>query len=316
MRVALSRSWRVEAGSLEYSPLGAGGYHWIAAGADQERYFVTVDDLDTKPWLGADRPTVYASLRRCYESAWRLRNEAALEFVVAPLRAVGDTIIARLNDRFTVAVFPYCAGEGIGEFDTPPEAGMEIVALLARLHAAGDCVRDLAPTRRLEIPARAALETALASTDDAWNGGPFAEDARDWLAVNKERVERGLRAHDALAQQVSANSTRVITHGEPHAGNFMRVDGALALVDWDTVAFAPPERDLWLCCRNGSEAAGLYTRETGRAIDPAAIQLFTLGWELTDIALYVAQLHDEHVDSDDTRRAISVLRRMDLAGSA
>ena len=39
----------------------------------------------------------------------------------------------------------------------------------------------------------------------------------------------------------------VVTHGEPHAGNVMRrSDGRHLLVDWDTVAVAPPERDLWM----------------------------------------------------------------------
>lgn len=314
LRGALSRAWRLDAAELVYSPVGAGGYHWVATDATGERYFVTVDDLDTKPWLGVDREHVYPSLQRCYESAWRLRHQAGLEFVTAPLPLDGDqrTVIERLNDRFSVAVFPFVDGAGIGRFDTPPEASREIVALLARLHAASGYVEDLAAERRLEIPAREALEGAMASTDVSWSSGPFADDAREWLRANAGAIGRGLRAYDVLAQQVSATCTPVITHGEPHAGNFMRVNGALVLVDWDTVAFAPPERDLWLCRRNGSDAGELYTRLTGHAVDPAAIRLFTIGWDLTDIALYVTELRNEHADSDDTRRAISVLQRMNV----
>lgn len=293
---------------LEYLPVGAGSYHWIATDSNGERCFVTVDDLDTKPWLGADREQVYTGLRLCYESARLLREKARLEFVLAPLRG-----IERLNAQFCVAVFPFVDGQGIGDFDTPPEASVEIVALLARLHDAGDTVKGLAPARRLTIPAREALDMALDEVDEPWTGGPNAEQARAWLAANKAGVESALRGYDALAQQVSATATPVITHGEPHAGNFMRVNGALALVDWDTVAFAPRERDLWLCCRNDSRAAELYTRITGRAVDHAAIRLFATGWELTDIALYVAQLRSEHVDSDDTRRALSVLHRTDVS---
>lgn len=312
----LAHRWRVDASELIYSPVGAGSYHWTATDAGGERCFVTLDDLDSKPWLGRDRETVYEALRRCYETALRLRHEAALEFVVAPTRCATKSIIERLTDRFSIAVFPFVAGHGIGHFQTPQQAKDEIVALLVRLHAAGDCVKDLPPTRRLEIPSRAALENALAQSHQTWSGGPHAEEARAWLEANQEPIEQSLRAYDALAEQISTTAVHVITHGEPHAGNFMRVNGGLALVDWDTVAFAPPERDLWLCCRNDPDAADLYTRATGRVVDPAAIRLFTTGWELTDIALYVDQLRSEHADSEDSRRAINVLRRTNVAALA
>ena len=42
-----------------------------------------------------------------------------------------------------------------------------------------------------------------------------------------------------------------MTHGEPHAGNVMRTDEGRLLVDWDTVALAPPERDLWMLVVGG-----------------------------------------------------------------
>lgn len=309
IRAALSRGWNIQADDLAYSPVGAGGYHWIATGSNSERYFVTVDDLNSKPWLGSDRETVFAALAGCYETAWRLRNVAGLEFVIAPVRAT----IARLTDRFSLAVFPYADGRGIGHFDTPPEASAEIVTLLSRLHAAGEVGRDLAPTRRLEIPARAQLDAALDDVTQPWSSGPHGVEARAWLAANKEGVERGLRAYDLLVEHVSAATPLVITHGEPHAGNFMRVNGKLALVDWDTVAFAPPERDLWLCSRGSATAGELYTQITARPVDPAALRLFALGWELTDIALYTAELRNDHVDSEDTRRAMTVLRHMDVS---
>ena len=310
VRGALSETWRIDAASLDYAPVGAGSYHWIATNRAGERFFVTVDDLDAKPWLGSDREVVFAALRRCYESAQRLHDERHLEFVVAP---VGGTA-SRLSEQFTVALFPLLEGRRLGRFDTPPEAGAEILELLARLHGAGDAVRDVAPTLSLEIPERAGLRDAMATLDQRWTSGPLAEDVRAWLGANAEAIECGLRSYEALAQRVSARSTPVITHGEPHAGNFMRVNGTLNLVDWDTVAFAPPERDLWLCCRNGSDGAALYRQATGRAVDPEAINLFTIRWDLADIASYIVYLRHPHTDSEDTRRAIDVLRRMDVAG--
>ena len=41
-------------------------------------------------------------------------------------------------------------------------------------------------------------------------------------------------------------SVSTVTRGEPHGGNIMRVGRELLFIAWDTVALAPPERDLWM----------------------------------------------------------------------
>src|SRR4029077_13351490 len=83
------------------------------------------------------------------------------------------------------------------------------------------------------------------------------------------------RGLDTLGRWIGAGFSAeglVITHGEPHPGNIIRVapnadadglaaaddaaagatggagpaSGAIMLIDWDTVGLAPPERDLWM----------------------------------------------------------------------
>ena len=51
----------------------------------------------------------------------------------------------------------------------------------------------------------------------------------------------------------------VVTHGEPHPVNVMQTDAGRVLIDWDTVAIAPPERDLWMVIC-GTEARRPSTR--------------------------------------------------------
>ena len=55
-----------------------------------------------------------------------------------------------------------------------------------------------------------------------------------------------LREYDSLAADVaSLDDAWVVTHGEPHSGNFIASpDGAMHFVDWDTVRLGPRERDL------------------------------------------------------------------------
>jgi spectinomycin phosphotransferase len=99
-------------------------------------------------------------------------------------------------------------------------------------------------------------------------------------------------------------SELVITHGEPHPGNVIRARDGLALVDWDTVGLAPPERDRWMLAADaGSAEARVYERMTGRAVNPDGLALYRLRWALDDISAYLADLRAPHVRSADTEQA-------------
>ena len=90
------------------------------------------------------------------------------------------------------------------------------------------------------------LEAALRDVDEPWSGGPLSEPARQAFSSHAADVPEFLALADRLAAGVEQRgATSVITHGEPHAGNVLRTDGGHVLVDWDTVARGPRERDLW-----------------------------------------------------------------------
>ena len=110
-----------------------------------------------------------------------------------------------------------------------------------------------------------------------------------------------------LADRLSADAQKhgnawVVTHGEPHAANVMRTANGRVLLDWDTVALAPPERDLWMPVFGGSDAADLYVRATGTQINEAALDFFWLAWDLKDLAEYLNVLRGPHQENDDTLR--------------
>jgi len=100
----------------------------------------------------------------------------------------------------------------------------------------------------------------------------------------------------------------VVTHGEPHPGNLIRVGAQLMLVDWDTVGLARPERDLWMVAGENGEELRRYTAITGRPVDRAALALYRLRWALDDISLFARQLRAPHDRSADTEHAWQALR--------
>ena len=293
---ALRDGWGLTAVGSVYVPVGGGSYHWRVEDGAGVRHWVTVDDLDHKGFLGDRREVVFDGLRRAFDAARAVRA-AGLEFVVAPVPARGGASVRRVTGRYAVSVFPYLAVPAgrFGEHRTAAERAA-VVDALARLHgvAAGP-VRTVRP----EVPHRAGLERALAGPDRPWSSGPYAERARAGLAAHAADVRRLLDRFDRLAGRVPASP--VLTHGEPHPGNVVFADGQVLLVDWDTLALAPPERDLWMLDTDTERAR--YTEVSGRPVDDAAIELYRLRWHLDDIASFVHRFRSPHGEDPDTAHA-------------
>jgi spectinomycin phosphotransferase len=154
------------------------------------------------------------------------------------------------------------------------------------------------------VPGRRHLESGLAEVNETWAGGPFSEPARQALARHASDVAGLLALFDRLSREVARGSTEwVVTHGEPHAVNVIRNDERYLLVDWDTVAVAPPERDLWMLVGDTGGDADTYRDATGHQPVPAALDFFRLGWDLGDLAAYTEVLRSPHRNSEDTVKA-------------
>jgi spectinomycin phosphotransferase len=305
---ALAEGWGIAAGSAEHLAVGFGSYHWIVVDDAQQRFFVTVDDLGTKPWLGDTCDISFAGLRKAFHTATVLREAAGLEFVLAPLPAIDAGSVRRAGRCHSVAVFPFVDGKpsDFGD-DIDAEQRAEMVRLLGRLHR-GTPMVPMAHRLELGFAGRRGLEAAVKDVDSTWVGGPFAEPARAWLASHVGDLGRLLDDFDQVVHAVVATqAASVITHGEPHPGNVMRSNGNLLLIDWDTVALAPPERDLWHVATDSGEEVALYRDATGHEVNNDALSLYRQAWELADIAAYIHEFRSPHARTADTEDAWTYL---------
>ncbi len=303
LRPVLAAGWRLLAVSLDYVPEGAGSYHWRLTGEDGQPHFVTVDDLDRKDWLGSTRESVFAGLGRALATADALRHEAGLEFVVAPVACGDGEFLRRLDGRYAVSVFPFVAGRSY-PFGSFPHARLREQALdmVAALHRATRVLGGRAPRHVPDFGGREDLTVFLLDPDRPWNGGPFGETARSLLATRTGDIARLVAGFDRLVEAtVPARANPVITHGEPHPGNLMSVNGRVVLIDWDTAALAPPERDVAVIAAPGREDLDIYQQKTGRALDPAILILYRARWYLDDIASAIRMFRHRHHDTADTR---------------
>jgi spectinomycin phosphotransferase len=305
---AVAAGWGVRATSTEYVPEGGGSHHWKFLDHNGTAHVVTVDDLDDKDWLGDDRATVFEGLARALGTSAVLRNDAALDFVVAPIAAASGEIHTRVTERYAASVFPYLTGTShpFGPY-RDPALRERAIAMVAALHAATASVEGIAPRHTIGFTGRRDLEQFLDDPAARWDTGPFSERARHSFTEHAAGLAGLLGGFHALVERTSlARAAAVVTHGEPHPANLMTVDGNVLLIDWDTTALGPPERDLWLIVSERSDIEQ-YERATGRQVDPAVLVLYRLRWFLDDLGSAVRLFRNPHLESVDTRRWIEAL---------
>jgi spectinomycin phosphotransferase len=319
---ALRDGWEVHVTTLEYVAIGGGSHHWRGTTSDAERLWLSVDDLEDKPFLGSARSVVQAELQRALQVARALHDDARLEFVVAPKPTRGGEMLRLIGRRYALAVYPFLDGETFAFGQAlPPVERQQLLDMLKRLHASTPAVGPLARRVRVEVDNRDALIDALRGARSSRSGGPTrdaaetaetveaVDAARKLLAAHAAAVERVLADFDRLAHAVSIRAAPlVISHGEPHPGNVLACDGRLLLLDWDTVGLAPPERDLWwLASGDDANAFADDWTATGVRVDPAALRLYRLRWLLDDLVYCVRTLWTAPAITHETEHALGEL---------
>ncbi|MFB6719672.1 phosphotransferase enzyme family protein [Kribbella sp. NPDC056345] len=301
----LSEHWGFRVGEVVYAPVGSGSHHWIAAGVDGPRWFVTADRLDPSgSWMGSTAEQMKGTIESAVQAAKELADSGC-EFVVAPLPDRTGHLVREVPAGWMLVVFPYLQGWSTsdGAWDDPAERE-QIAGILGRLHAA-------TPPRTLQrwdfaVPGRDVLLTALADLDRPWSSGPYAEPTRLRLSAALDYLRARLAHYDTLVREIEASDDPwVVTHGEPHSANVLRTnDGRMRLIDWDTVRLAPRERDLAAVLGGPTDVLPAYQAQAG-PISPrtAALELFRVWWSLAEIATYVQLFRRPHTDSQDSRES-------------
>jgi spectinomycin phosphotransferase len=291
---AARTQWLDGAVTAVHLPVGFGAHHWEVADGAGRRLFVTLD-------APGERHSA-ESLEGAYAGAAALAR--------AGLRAVWPSLPAR-SGRYTV---PFGDGATPGRLSatawlegrTPtqaeavvPEHVDEVIAVLKALHAAPSPrgIPEWAPRVTADFPRRLADQAAA-----PWTRGPFGEEARAAIGARLPEVERWTRRYLALAEEAHRQRQEwVATHGEPHFANQVVTPDGLRLVDWESLALAPRERDLV-----DTVDIGAATADALGAREPM-LELFRLDWRLSEIDAYTAWFSGPHGSSSDDRTALGGL---------
>ena len=306
---ALSAGWGLGVVSAEYLPVGFGSHHWRIFDDRNTSWFATVDDLRVRLWGGNDSlDDARTRLRTALVTA-RAIADAGASFVVAPVFRCDSEVLGGISDTYAIALYPYVEGRrfGFGDVFSPHERA-DVIATLAALHVTAEPTRRTAMKETFDLPQRQLLLSALDDRDTPWDTGPYGEPARGVLVTHVELIERLLARHDQRATEARKRPDRmVLTHGEPHPGNLIQTREGWKLVDWDTALLAPPERDLWSLHPTDDPNESRYTDLTGMQLERPMLTHYREAWALNDIAAFVSQFRQPHVDDANQREAWTAL---------
>jgi hypothetical protein len=310
-------AWKLTIRRIDYAPVGFGSYHWHAW-ADEDRRFVTVDDLViSRSDLGTSPTERARRLAAALTSARALRDQG-LAFVIAPMPTADGKILQMVEERWAVTLYPFVNGSSNqwGAYSTSADR-RAVVELLAALHDTSGTARENAMHDDFAVPRREDLLSSFADLSITWTEGPYGEPARQLIDSHAARLDNRFARYDRLAGLAAGQPERmVLTHGEPHAANTINTSSGPVLIDWDTALIAPRERDLWSLARVEPASIHHYAMKAGVSPVPDLLELYRLRWDLTEVSLYVALFRAPHTDTADTRVAWDGLRRSLQALSA
>jgi Phosphotransferase enzyme family len=306
---ALARGWDLTAASVDYRAVGFGSHHWAVADAAGGQWFVSGDDLTARrEEAGEPLAAVFGRLRAALAAACDLRDQG-LTFVVAPVPGRDGEVLLRAGDQFSLALYPDVAGQSFAWGEFPDAAHRRAVLdMIIAVHTAPPVTRRHARPDGFALTRRDGLDAALRG-EDAGDCGPYARAAARLLADHAAALRRLLARYDELARLGRDEPGRmVLTHGEPHPGNTMLAADGWRLIDWDTAALAPPERDLWRLDPGDGSLLAAYAAATGVTAVPEMLEVSRIRWDLADLALGVSRFRAPHAGSADDDQDWEILR--------
>jgi len=235
-----------------------------------------------------------------------LLHQRGSKHVIAPL-VTSDGCLYALCGAYAVVVHPFVEGRDGSQVELPASQWTALGRALHSLHATEVPVELAQRIGRETFSAmsreqvRAVLRECDVAVADAWPW-PAVDDVAQALAglLQSERTKvLGLadRAERLAADLAAKELPYVLCHADIHVWNLLvTAEGALYIVDWDTLLFAPKERDLMFVgsglggWQRPEQAAAFYRGYGECAVDADALAYYRCERVVEDIAVYCREL--------------------------
>ncbi len=239
--------------------------------------------------------------------------------ILAPIATNAGRLWTRV-DAFAMIVFPFVAGRNGFEAPLSDHQWVDLGAALRGMHTVvvPPSLSARIPHERYSPHWRNLVRTFQVRVDETAFTEPSAAQLAAFLCARRDDISQIVARADALGAALRAQSpAHVLCHADIHGGNVLiGTDGALSIVDWDTLTFAPKERDLMFVgggvCGvwNSAQEEAWFYQGYGRAeINPVALAYYRYERIVQDIVAYCEQLL--LTDEGGTDRAQALLYFLD-----
>ncbi|MEO8609161.1 MAG: phosphotransferase [Chloroflexota bacterium] len=211
-------------------------------------------------------------------------RKLGIEVINYPISTLDGRLSLPVGNQLLV-LFNYIAGQTDDHFPLEP-----YVKVLAQVHELSNQIRVPLPSETFDLEFKNDLIEQLHRLGAGTFDQPQERALQAWVIERYEAILRDLSLLEATLEPLrAAKMPIVLTHGDA-AGNVVYDDGQLSVIDWDTVLFAPRERDTWFH-RHTPGFLDLYrTFVPGYKFDPTAYRFYLYKRYLEDMVGFIDKI--------------------------
>jgi spectinomycin phosphotransferase len=217
---------------------------FLPLGADQDTAVYRADAADGTPYFVKLRSGDFPESTVIVP---KLLHDQGIAQIIAPLATHSGNLWAAL-ENFNVILSPFVEGRDSSEVGLTDQHWIELGRVLKRLHTAAlpQTVVERIPHETFSPYFRERVKNFQAQVEETTFADPVAAELAAFLRTKRDGVSDLVNRAEWLALVLQNQLLEfVVCHADIHAWNVLITpDGRLYVVDWDTLTFAPKERDL------------------------------------------------------------------------
>jgi spectinomycin phosphotransferase len=292
------------------------GIVFLPLGADQNTAVYRVTDQDGIDYFLKLRGGAF---NQAGVTVPKYLSDQGMMQIIPPLTTLSGALCTSLA-AYRVVLYPYVEGQHAFERKLSEEQWIQLGAALKRFHTTDfpPAITDSIPREEFSPQWRDQVSGYLAQIQGESFNDPLKAETAAFLRSERETTLELIRRAEGYAQKLQKGALEfILCHADIHGWNLLIDDQeALYLVDWDTLIFAPKERDLmFIGCGLGDsgytpqEEEALFYRGYGQTtIDPVALAYYRCERIIEDISAYYDQIISTDVEGEDSRQAFNYLK--------
>ena len=289
-------------------------------------------DLNTAVYraVGGDRTAYFVKLRsgefnEAAVTVPKYLSQLGIQEIIPPLTTVSGRLWARL-EAFHLILYPFVEGLNGFERSLTRQQWIEFGSALKKFHCAyiPGAITGKVPAETFPAHYREAVKLVLARIEVETFTEPVAAKMAAFVKTKSAEIYDLVKRTEDYARILrDQRSPFILCHGDIHAWNLLiPVNDTFYMVDWDTLIFAPKERDLMFIGAglggNGfppQEEEALFYQGYGQIqVDPIALAYYRFERIIEDTAIFCEQVLFADGGGEDRQQALVYLQSNFLPG--